>query len=187
MNTIVLTWKHYREPEALTLTSDILNYIFTLIFTLEAIIRLLAIGKAYFKDSWNTFDFVVVVLSLLSLIITFLSSIKLGGATTIIRAFRIMRVFRLVKKAKSLRVVFNSFIYTLPALANVGGLLLLLLYLYSIIGVILFGSIKRNGILADNLNFETFPKAFVTLFTVATGDSWDQVMKATVLHRSITF
>jgi len=124
------------------LVEDILNYIFTMIFTFEAIIKIFALDKNYFKDNWNIFDFIVVILSILSVIITSLSSLKVGAATTIVRSFRIARIFRLVKKAKSLRVVFNSFIYTLPALANVGGLLLLLLYLYSIIGVILFGTVK---------------------------------------------
>jgi len=113
-----------------------------MIFTFEAIIKIFALDKNYFKDNWNIFDFIVVILSILSVIITSLSSLKVGAATTIVRSFRIARIFRLVKKAKSLRVVFNSFIYTLPALANVGGLLLLLLYLYSIIGVILFGTVK---------------------------------------------
>lgn len=101
------------------------------------------------------------------------TSVRLGGATTIIRAFRITRVFRLVKKAKTLKTVFNSFIYTLPALANVGGLLLLLLYLYSIVGVILFGDVMRNGLITDTLNYESFANAFVVLFVISTGDAWD--------------
>ncbi len=150
-----------------------LNYFFTLVFLLEAISKLLALGRAYFQDPWNTFGLGILVISITTMIISFFSAIKLGGATTIIRAIRTMRVTRLIRKAKTLRVVFNSFIYTLPSLMNVGGLLLLLIYLYSILGVILFGDIKRNGILSDNLNFETFPKAFITLFAVATGDSWD--------------
>ncbi len=162
-------------------TTDMINYFFTLVFTIEAICKLLGLGKAYFKDNWNTFGLGILIISISTMIISFVSTIKLGGATTIVRAIRTMRLIRLIRKAKTLRVVFNSFIYTLPSLMNVGGLLLLLLYLYSILGVILFGDIKRNGILTDNLNFETFPKAFVTLFPVATGDSWDKIMRATML------
>lgn len=69
------------------------------------------------------------------------TTISLGGATTIVRAFRISRLFRLIKSAKSLRLVFNTFIVTLPAMVNVGGLLVLLLYLYSVIGVFLFAEV----------------------------------------------
>lgn len=155
------------------MATDDLNYIFTIIFTLEAVMKIIAIDKAYFEDNWNIFDFIVVIGSIISLIISGFSSLKLGGATTIIRAFRITRIFRLVKRAKTLRMVFNAFIFTIPALANVGGLLLLLLYLYSIVGVIIFGDIMRNGIITDTLNFETFPNAFVALFVISTGDAWD--------------
>jgi hypothetical protein len=100
----------------------------------------------------------------------------LKGVVTIIRTFRILRVVRLIKRAKSLNLIFNTFIITLPALGNIGGLLLLLLYLYSILGVQLFGTVMRNGIFSDNLNFETFSQSFCALCAVATGDSWGQIM-----------
>ena len=45
---------------------------------------------------------------------------NLGSSTSIFRAFRIGRLLRLVKRAKSLRVIFNTLIKALPALANAG-------------------------------------------------------------------
>ncbi|CDW82905.1 voltage-gated ion channel superfamily [Stylonychia lemnae] len=187
LNTFVLTLKWYYQPDKLSFASETLNYIFTLIFTMEAVIKLIALGKAYFHENWNIFDFIIVLGSSLSVFLSINSNFQLGGATTIIRAFRITRIFRLVKRAKELRLVFNTFIFTLPALANVGGLLLLLLYLYSIIGVYLFAEVKRSGILTDNLNFETFLSSFITLFSIATGDSWDQIVSATLKQQSIDF
>ena len=134
----------------------------------------------YFNDGWNIFDFVIVIGSFASVFLTVFTSLSLGGATTIIRAFRISRVFRLVKRAQNLRLVFNTFIVTLPALANVGGLLLLLLYLYSVLGVYLFADVKKNGIMNDVINYENFINAFLTLFIVSTGDSWDQIMDSSI-------
>ena len=84
-------------------------------------------------------------------------------------------------------MIFNTFIVTLPALVNVGGLLLLLLYLYSVLGVFLFADVKRNGILNDMVNYETFPNAFVTLFIISTGDSWDYIVDATTKGPDIEF
>jgi hypothetical protein len=49
--------------------------------------------------------------------------------------------------------VFEAFIVTLPELTNVGGLLALLLYLYSILGVYLFAEVNLTGVLTDSLNF----------------------------------
>jgi hypothetical protein len=58
-----------------------------------------------------------------------------------------------VKKAKSLRMIFNTFVITIPSLANVGGLLILLLYLYSILGVFLFATVKLQNELTVHANF----------------------------------
>lgn len=83
--------------------TDYLNYIFFAIFFFEATIRIIAIGvKDYFSQTWNIFDFVVVVGSGLSIALFFTIDVKIKGATTIIRAFRILRVVRLIKRAKSL-------------------------------------------------------------------------------------
>ena len=83
--------------------------------------------------------------------------------------------------------MFDTFVVTLPALANVGGLLLLLLYLYSVLGVYLFADIKRNSIMTDVINFENFWNAFLTLFVISTGDAWDQIMDAFTIENSITY
>ena len=55
-----------------------------------------------------------------------------------IRSFRILRIFRLIKRAKSLKLMINTIIVTLPAMANIGGLLALLLFVYAILGIMLF-------------------------------------------------
>ena len=75
------------------------------------------------------------MMSIASEIISEKTSLNVAGATTIVMTFRVSRIVRLVKRFKSLKLVFNTFIYTLPALSNVGSLLLLLLYLYAILGV----------------------------------------------------
>lgn len=47
---------------------DWLNLGFTCVFVLEAIIKILAYGKAYFKPNYNKFDFAVVVISIVGLV-----------------------------------------------------------------------------------------------------------------------
>jgi hypothetical protein len=47
------------------------------------------------------------------------------------------------------------------------------MYMYSILGMIYFGEVKRNGSMNEYINFENFTSAFITLFTVATADSWN--------------
>ena len=121
----------------------ILNYSFLGVFTFEALLKIISFGTDYFKESWNIFDFFVVFLTLGGILLDTLNLVQnIGGTTSIIRSFRIARVLRLIKRAKSLRTIFNTFTSTLPALANIGGLLFLVLYLYSILGMNLFAFVK---------------------------------------------
>ncbi|TNV88156.1 hypothetical protein FGO68_gene6076 [Halteria grandinella] len=81
-------------------------------------------------------------------------------------------------------MIFNTFLITVQSLVNIGGLLLLILYIYSIIGMIYFGEVKRNGNMIDYIGFENFTSAFITLFTVATIDSWFQTTSAFTFGKS---
>ena len=50
------------------------------------------------------------------------------------------------------------------------------MFMYAILGMILFGETMRVGSMNDYVNFENFQNAFVTLFIVATGDNWNNIM-----------
>ena len=122
------------------------------------------------------FDFVIVIGTYIGVIVNLTTNVSVGPQTTIIRSFRIGRIFRLVKKAKSLRLIFNTFVITIPSLANIGGLLTLLLYLYSILGVFLFAPVKLQEYMNVHANFESFGIAFLTLIRMATGEGWNYIM-----------
>jgi hypothetical protein len=145
---IVLALSWYNNPKELAEVLNYVNFGFALIFTAEAILKIFAFGKVYFEDGWNNFDFFVVCGTIGGIIVQYFTNVGVGPSTTVIRAFRIGRVFRLVKKAKSLKLIFTTFIITIPSLANIGSLLLLLIYLYSVLGVFMFADLK----LQENLN-----------------------------------
>ncbi len=173
-NTLVLMVKWYEQPALVDFVTEILNYIFTAIFLIEAIIKILAIApRIYFHDGWNIFDTIIILGSVVSIFISANTSLEIKGVITILRSFRILRLLRLIKRGHSLRLIFNTFVITLHSLANIGGLLLLFIFMYAILGMILFGTVKRNGPLNDYINFENFNNAYLTLFVVATGDSWN--------------
>jgi hypothetical protein len=162
-----------------------MNYIFTAIFSIEAIIQLIAIEpRVYFSDGWNIFDTVIILGSILSIFISANTSLEIRGVITILRSFRILRLLRLIKRGNSLRLIFNTFVITLHSLANIGGLLLLFIFMYSILGMIIFGTVKRNSLMNYYINFENFYNAFMTLFIVATGDSWNSIMEAFAIENT---
>jgi Ion transport protein len=117
------------------------------------------------------------VVSYITFILGFYVSATIGPKeATIARAFRIGRIFRIIKKASFLRVIFNTIVITFPALANVGALLVLLLVIFSILGVQLFATVQLQTNLNVNANFQYFGIAFLSLLRFQTGESWNYVM-----------
>jgi hypothetical protein len=72
---------------------------------------------------------------------------------TIIKSFRIARILFIFRGNRTLKSTIMTFFLTLPAMTNIGSLLLLIILVYAIMGMYLFAEIKLNGILANNENF----------------------------------
>jgi hypothetical protein len=187
LNTVCLALTWYGEPPGLKPVLETVNLVFNVIYTLEALIKLIAFGTGYFSEGWNNFDFVIVMAAWLGAAAGHLDGVDLGASTTVIRSFRISRIFKIIKKYKSLRILFYTFIGAIPQLTNVGGLLFLFLFLYSVLGVSLFAPVKLQGALDVHANFQTFGGALLTLFRMSTGESWHMLMYDCARPKSITF
>ena len=114
-NTIAMTLVHYRQPDELTHALEILNYIFAAIFNFEMIMKLLAQGRNYFRQGWNVFDCFIVIGTDFGIIMKFANSgANMGATTSVIRGFRIMRIFRLVKASIAIRLLIDTLLNILP-------------------------------------------------------------------------
>jgi hypothetical protein len=104
LNTGVLAAHWYDMPQDVILVFEKVNYVFMAIFTVEAIIKLIAQKKLYFKDNWNLFDFVVVVFTAIVVGMQLIPqiNIELTLQATLIRVLRILRVLRIIKKLEKL-------------------------------------------------------------------------------------
>lgn len=71
-----------------------------------------------------------------------------------------------------------TFFASLPSMANIGSLLLIIILIYAILGVNLFAEVKLNGSLDEFANFQTLGTAFLTLIRVMTGEEWPKIMEA---------
>lgn len=177
LNTIVLVITWAGQPAVVNNTTNYLNYGFAVIFTIEAILKLAAFGvKEYFSHIWNQFDFTIVVLTIISTTITLSNTTNIGAATTFLRAFKIARIFRLIEKANSLMMIFETLFVSLPALANVSCLLILFIYMYTILGVQLFADVMLGSRLNMWCHFQTFGAAFLTLIKCSTANEWNLIM-----------
>lgn len=187
LNTGCLALNWHGEPESLKDYLDIFNLIFNIIYTIEASVKLIAFDYDYFKDGWNIFDFIIVVAAWFGFISSKIEGLDIGASTNLIRIFRISRIFKIIKKNKDLRILFYTFIGAIPQLTNVGSLLILCLLLYSVLGVELFATVQLQGDLTVHANFQTFGQAAITLFRMATGESWQAIMYDCMREKSITF
>lgn len=129
----------------------------------------------------------VVILTMISVFLTLFTTSNFGASTTLIRSFKIGRVLRIVAKAGFLRTIFNTFVVTLPSLANIGGLLILIIYVFSILGTFLFADVQLQMNLDQHANFKDFIHSFLTLLRCATGESWNAIMDDCARTYSILF
>ena len=140
--------------------------------------KILGYGTRFFKDPWNNFDLTIVSITIIGIILNASNSNEIGPQTTIIRSFRIARVFYFFKKNKTLRATLMTFLVSLPALVNIGTLLILVNTIYSILGVYLFADIKLNNDLDEHANFQSIGIAFLTLIRITTGEQWPNLMES---------
>jgi voltage-gated sodium channel len=137
--------------------------VFLTIFAVEIGLRLLAYGRRprdFFRSGWNVFDFVIVVAALLPAL--------LGTGVTVLRVLRIVRVFRLFSAFSELRTIITGMIRSLVPLAGVGFLMLLITYVYAIIGVALFGR-------ASPEEWGQVGPAALSVFRILTLENWDDL------------
>jgi len=172
LNTFFMCLQHHEQSDGWTLALYIADLLFIIIFTLEAILKITAYKfGVYWKDNWNKFDFIIVLLSFPPLL---LPSNSGAPSTSVFRVFRIGRILRLIKKARQLNLLFSTLVYSLPSLYNVGLLLFIVYFIFAVIGVSLFGSTEdpEGRIDPQHRNWKTWPQAMNLLYIGSTGDSW---------------
>ncbi|XP_061604697.1 voltage-dependent T-type calcium channel subunit alpha-1I isoform X4 [Phyllopteryx taeniolatus] len=190
INVFTMSIEHYNQPQYLEEVLKYCNYVFTFIFVIEALLKLVAFGiHRFFKDRWNQLDIAIVALSIMGII---LEELKMSAALPInptiiriMRVLRIARVLKLLKMATGMRSLLDTVMQALPQVGNLGLLFMLLFFIYAALGVELFGKLECNDNnpcegLSRHATFENFGMAFLTLFRVSTGDNWNGIMKDTL-------
>uniref|UniRef100_A0A8C1AUX1 Sodium channel protein n=1 Tax=Cyprinus carpio carpio TaxID=630221 RepID=A0A8C1AUX1_CYPCA len=154
------------------------NFIFIVAFTTEFVLKLFALRHYYFTNGWNIFDCVVVILSIVGMFLADLIEKYFVSPTLfrVIRLARIGRILRLIKGAKGIRTLLFALMMSLPALFNIGLLLFLVMFIFSIFGMSNFAYVKRESGIDDMYNFETFGNSMICLFMITTSAGWDGLL-----------
>ncbi|XP_067286905.1 calcium channel, voltage-dependent, L type, alpha 1D subunit, a isoform X13 [Pseudorasbora parva] len=183
LNTICLAVQHYGQSDLFNYVMDILNMVFTAVFTVEMVLKLIAFKpRHYFTDAWNTFDALIVVGSVVDIAITEVNNTEDSAriSITFFRLFRVMRLVKLLSRGEGIRTLLWTFIKSFQALPYVALLIAMLFFIYAVIGMQVFGKIAMvdHTQINRNNNFQTFPQAVLLLFRCATGEAWQEIMLA---------
>ncbi|XP_048470348.1 sodium channel protein type 4 subunit alpha-like [Rhincodon typus] len=155
-----------------------INLVFIVVFTSECVLKIVALRYYYFTIGWNIFDFVVVILSIVGIMLADIIEKYFVSPTLfrVIRLARIGRVLRLIRGAKGIRTLLFALMMSLPALFNIGLLLFLVMFIYSIFGMSNFAYVKKEAGIDDLFNFETFGNSMICLFQITTSAGWDGLL-----------
>ncbi|XP_062858689.1 sodium channel protein type 4 subunit alpha A [Trichomycterus rosablanca] len=155
-----------------------INLVFIVVFTSECFLKIIALRQYFFTMGWNVFDFIVVILSIAGLMLSDIIEKYFVSPTLfrVIRLARIGRVLRLIKGAKGIRTLLFALMMSLPALFNIGLLLFLIMFIFSIFGMSNFAYVKKAAGIDDIFNFETFGNSILCLFEITTSAGWDGLL-----------
>lgn len=137
------------------------------IFVLELLLRLGAyyprLGN-FFREGWNVFDFVIVVVTLLP---------AAGPFAAVVRLARVLRILRLISVSPELRLIVETMLRSVPSMGNVALLLGILMYVFSILGHELFGTI-------DPAHWGDLGRSVLSCFQMLTLEGWVEMQAAVI-------
>ncbi|NWZ83319.1 SCN5A protein, partial [Poecile atricapillus] len=185
MNTLFMALEHNNMSPTFKFMLKIGNLVFTGIFTAEMILKIIALDPYYyFQQPWNIFDSVIVTLSLVELSFPKHKSKKerrKGGTLSVLRSFRLLRVFKLAKSWPTLNTLIKIICNSLGALSNLTLVLAIIIFIFAIVGVQLFG---RNYVLNCSKiskdcklrwHMKDFFHSFLVIFRILCGE-WIETM-----------
>jgi voltage-gated sodium channel len=165
-NAVVLGLQTYEEIESrYGDLLNLLNDLFLAIFVVELVLRIGAYGRRpreFFRDGWNVFDFVVIG-------VAFIPGIR--ESSTLLRLARLLRVVRVVRILPELRVLVTGVVRSLPPLGSMLLLTTVLLFVYGMVGWLLFGEEIPE-------DWGNIGRAMLSLFVLLTLEDFPRYMEA---------
>ncbi|CAH1954297.1 unnamed protein product [Acanthoscelides obtectus] len=186
INTLSMGIEHHKQSEILTHAVEVTNVIFSIIFAVEMLLKIIAEGPfGYISNGFNVFDGIIVVLSAIELFKNVTSEEHADSGLSVLRTFRLLRILKLVRFMPNLRRQLFVMLRTMDNVAVFFSLLILFIFIFSILGMYLFGGkfctytddqgntrdcgcemMNENKCLCDRKHFNNILWATVTVFQV---------------------
>ncbi|KAG9477265.1 hypothetical protein GDO78_002582 [Eleutherodactylus coqui] len=177
LNTLFMAMEHANMSKDFENVLSVGNQVFTGIFTSEMVFKLIALHPYYyFQEGWNIFDGFIVVLSLIEL------AVSTGGGFSILRSFRLLRVFKLAKSWPTLNMLIKIIGNSIGALGNLTLVLAIIVFIFAVVGMQLFGKNYKECVckISENCklprwHMHDFFHSFLIVFRVLCGE-WIETM-----------
>ncbi|XP_016524183.1 sodium channel protein type 2 subunit alpha-like isoform X2 [Poecilia formosa] len=177
LNTVFMAMEYYPMDPWFTDMLYVGNLVFTAIFTAEMVLKVIALDPYhYFQVGWNIFDGVIVCLSLIELS---LADVK---GMSILRSFRLLRVFKLAKSWPTLNKLIKIIGNSVGALGNLTLVLAIIVFIFAVVGMQLFGKYYKDCVCKisedctlPRWHMNDFFHSFLIVFRVLCGE-WIETM-----------
>jgi voltage-gated sodium channel len=158
LNAITIGIETFNWPEKIEWGLQALDSIILWVFILEILIRLYGNGRKFFVDSWNNFDFFIILFSVA----------PSTGPLSVLRVFRVFRALRLITSMPEMQRMVEAMIRSLRGIMAISWLLVIVMYVFSVMGTMLF----RDGGEFGELYFGSLGLSLFSLFQIMTLESW---------------
>ena len=180
------------------------NYVFTVVFAIEMLLKVVAAGMfygndAYFTSGWNIMDGSLVIISIIDLLMGLISesSPRIFGILRVFRLLRSLRPLRVINRAPGLKLVVQTLLSSLRPIGNIVLICCTFFIIFGILGVQLFKgtffycegenikgvknktdclAIPGNAWINRKYNFDDLGKALMSLFVLSSRDGWVNIM-----------
>jgi hypothetical protein len=175
-NLAIVASTHVNQPSSAVSLQERIDIVMNVLYTCELFIRWIAYNSLFLFVLNNPFDFLVVLISDVFLVISLSSSISLPGVN-IFRVVRLLRAFKLLHRVPRIKVLLTRLYSTVIAAIFPCLMLLFWVFCFAAAGLQLF---KNNSISGSRLGFETFEQGYITSFSVITFEKWLDVLDGLV-------
>ncbi|XP_059520418.1 sodium channel protein type 11 subunit alpha isoform X2 [Myotis daubentonii] len=187
INTLFLAMEHHNMNKDFEFMLQTGNLVFTGIFIAEMCLKIIALDPYhYFRRGWNIFDSIVALLSFVD--------VMMPQSLPVFRSFRVLRVFKLAKSWPTLNTLIKIIGHSVGALGNLTVVLAIVIFIFSVVGMQLFGSSfsceKKNPKACDSTTSPCFRRwhmgdfyhSFLVVFRILCGEwienMWECMMEA---------
>ena len=205
VNTVILALEGYPVSKTQELVSEYSNMLFYFIFLIEMCLKMGGFGfKHYFRRKANTFDMAIVILSTFDVVFFFLEFInggssnkeleKVSSLILVFRIFRVLRIFKLARTWPRLEFFLTTMVDTINNVGSFGILLSIFIFMYAILGMEMLSyklrvtrydtpvpyfttnnpDVSEKYSIPDS-NFDSFINAVISVFIVLANDGWTTI------------